>query len=263
MMGYYEYGTRDQLNNTLKGTYKNHTGLDSDIGIFRPLYYGSVFDHPYLLEFLLPFGGLNNGRVNGARLGDATGVGDPIVSATFWPLSQNEQKTWVSVSEWVSLPIGTYDRNRPLNLGNNRWQNDLQVDLTKGLGQKFTVDFAGDWITYGDNGNAGTGHQTLRENSSYNFYTWVSYDVTDAVHRLMPSWGTGSISVGYAGTWGGVQKLNGIETGSKTEENQIRFTYEQFISPTWQALISFNHDLNVTGQFRQDFGMVFRLTKVF
>jgi len=54
-----------------------------------------------------------------------------------------------------------------------------------------------------------------------------------------------------------------VYTGSQTQENQIRFTYEQFITPTWQALISFNHDISVSGQFKQDFGLVFRLTKVF
>ena len=263
IMGYYEYGTRNELNNTITGTDKNHTGLQSQIGILRPLYYGSVFDHPYLLEFLLPFGSLYNGKINGTRIGDAAGVGDPILSATFWPISRTEQKTWFSVSEWVSVPVGTYDETRALNFGSNRWQNDLQINITKGLFRSFTFDAAADWISYGDNGNAGTGHQTLRENSTYNFYTWVSYDVSNMMRKFMPSLGAGSISVGYAGTWGGVQRLDGVITGSKTEENQIRFTYEQFVSPTWQALLSVNHDVSVTGQFKQDFGLIFRLTKVF
>ena len=87
LMGYYEFGTRDELDNTITGTDKNHTGLQSQIGILRPLYYNQIFDHPYLLEFLLPFGALYNGMINGERLGDASGVSDPILSGTFWPLS--------------------------------------------------------------------------------------------------------------------------------------------------------------------------------
>src|SRR5271165_99231 len=57
LMGYYEYGIRNQVNNTITGTAKNNTSLTSQLGIFRPLYYNEVFGHPYLLEFLLPFGG--------------------------------------------------------------------------------------------------------------------------------------------------------------------------------------------------------------
>jgi len=266
VMGYYEFATRNELNNTITGTAKNHTGLDSQIGIFRPLYYNEVFDHPYLIEFLLPFGGLYDGKINGNRLGDASGVSDPILSGTFWPISRPEQKTWFSISDWVSVPIGTYDKQRALNLGNNRWQNDVQLDLTQGLPsplEKVTFDVAGDWIRYGDNTDAGTGHQTLRQDDTYNVYTWISYDISDVTKRAVPSFGPASLSVGYAGTFGGTQKLEGVSTGSKTEEHQIRFTYEQFVTPTWQASLSFNHDISVSGQFKQDFGLLFRLMKVF
>ena len=263
MMGYYEFGTRNELNNTITGTFKDHTGLTSQIGIFRPLYYNEIFQHPYLLEFLLPFGSLYNGKISNQDLNSAFGVSDPILSATFWPISRPEQKTWFSISDWLSVPIGTYNKNQALNLGANRWQNDVQLDLTQGFFKKYTIDIATDWIAYGNNNNAGNGNQTLTQNATANLYIWFSYDISDMMRRVMPELGNGSVSVGYAGTWGGVQRIDGLNTGSKTEENQIRFTYEQFVAPTWQTLISFNHDINVTGQFKQNFGLIFRLTKVF
>jgi hypothetical protein len=266
VMGYYEFGTRNELNNTITGTAKNNTGLQSQIGILRPLYYNEVFDHPYLVEFLLPFGGFYNGQINGHQLGDASGVSDPILSGTFWPVSQPELKTWMSISDWLSVPIGTYNSQRALNLGNNRWQNDVQLNLTQGLHgplEKFTFDVSTDWIYYGNNRNAGTGNQTLSQDDTYNVYTWISYDITDMMRRAMPSLGQATLSAGYAGTFGGVQKLDGVVTGSQTHEQQIRFTYEQFVAPTWQVLLSVNHDVSVSGQFKQNFGLVFRLTKVF
>ncbi len=266
LMGYYEYATRNELNNTITGTVKNHTGLQSQIGIFRPLYYNQVLDHPYLLEFLLPFGVEYNGKINGFRLDDASGVSDPILSGTFWPISKPELKTWISISDWLSVPIGTYDKTRALNLGANRWQNDIQLDLTQGLHgplEKFTFDVAADWIYYGNNPNAGTGHQTLSQDDTYNVYTWISYDISDVVRRAIPSLGNGTISAGYAGTFGGFQRLDGIVTGSQTHEQQIRFTYQQFVAPTWQLNLSLNHDVSVAGQFKQNFGLLFRVAKIF
>jgi len=263
LMGYYEYGTRNQLNNNITGTSKNNTGLQSQIGIFRPLYYNQVLDHPYLLEFLLPFGVEYNGKINGHRLDDASGVSDPILSGTFWPLSRPDLKSWISISDWLSVPIGTYDKTRALNLGANRWQNDIQLDITQGVGEKFTFDVAADWIYYGNNPNAGTGHQTLSQDDTYNVYTWISYDISDVVRRAAPSLGNGTISVGYAGTFGGFQRFDGVVTGSQTHEQQIRFTYQQFVAPTWQLNLSFSHDVSVSGQFKQNFGLLFRVAKIF
>jgi len=266
LMGYYEFGTRNELNNTITGTETNNTGLQSQTGIFRPLYYTQIFDRPLLLEFLLPFGLLYNGKINGHKLGDASGVADWILSGTFWPVSQPELKTWISISDWLSVPTGTYNNQRALNLGNNRWQNDVQLNLTQGLHrplEKFTFDVSTDWIYYGNNTEAGTGHQTLSQDYSFNAYTWISYDITDIMRRAVPSWGQATLSAGYAGTFGGTQKLDGVVTGSQTHEQQIRFTYEQFVAPKWQVLLSVNHDVSVSGQFKQNFGLVFRLTRVF
>ena len=263
LMGYYEFGNRNEYNNTITGTDKNSTGLQSQIGILRPLYYNQIFDHPYLIEFLLPFGVFYNGQINGDQLGNASGVSDPILSGTFWPISRPDLKTWISISDWLSVPVGTYNNQRTLNLGNNRWQNDIQLDWTQGLGEKWTWDIAADWIYYGNNPNAGNGHQTLYENDTYNVYSWLSYDISDVVRRAMPSLGTGTISAGYAGTFGGQQRLDSVVTGNQTHEQQIRFTYEQFVAPKWQVLLSVNHDVSVSGQFKQNFGLIFRLTRVF
>lgn len=71
------------------------------------------------------------------------------------------------------------------------------------------------------------------------------------------------LSIGYAGTLGGVQKLEGVPTGEKSEEQQIRLSYSQFITPTWQGVLSISHDVTVSGQFKQSFGLLLRVAKLF
>ena len=136
---------------------------------------------------------------------------------------------------------------------------DLQADLTQGFLNKFTIDVSGDWIYYGDNNKAGDGHQTLSQAATFGAWAWLSYDTSAVVRSKLPS----AISVGYEGNFGWRQKLDGVSDGAKTEEHQIRLCYSQFVTPTWQVLISVSHDFAVSGQFRQDFGLTFRIAKLF
>jgi hypothetical protein len=48
-----------------------------------------------------------------------------------------------------------------------------------------------------------------------------------------------------------------------TEEYRVRATYATFIAPSVQLLLQVNHDIKTVGGFNQDFGLEFRLTKVF
>jgi hypothetical protein len=64
-------------------------------------------------------------------------------------------------------------------------------------------------------------------------------------------------------TYGGAQSLDGHRTGAEGGEQQIRMTYSQFITPSVQGLISVSHDVSATGQFKQDVGVLLRVTKLF
>jgi len=263
LMGYYEFARYNEYNNARTGTVTHDTNLDSNTGVLRYLHYSSIFGLTYVLDLIVPFGTLSNGRIGGEPLGSATGVADPQASIGVWLINEPEQRRYLSAVAFVSLPIGSYQKGRTLNLGANRWQTDLQVDFTQGFLDKFTIDVSGDWIYYGKNNEAGTGSQTLSQNSTYGAYAWLSYDMTSTLRRVMPTARQASLSIGYAGTFGGVQKLDGIPTGSKTNEQQIRLSYSQFITPTWQGTLSISHDVSASGQFKQNFGVLFRVAKLF
>ncbi|WP_158628722.1 transporter [Dyella choica] len=260
---YYDYGAHNEFNSPIAGTAKNNTHLDSYIGVARYLHYGEISGHPYVLDFILPFGALTDGKIAGKRLGDTSGVADPIASVGYWFVNQPDKKRYLSAVVFLTVPIGSYDSHRVLNLGGNRWQNDLQVDYTQGFLDKYTFDIAADRIWYGDNTRAGTGHQTLSQSATYTAYIWLSRDITPEMQRIFPGALNTSISVGYAGAFGGSQRLDGVSTGGKTHEHQIRFTYMQSISPTWQGAISLSHDVEARGQFKQNFGVLVRIAKSF
>jgi len=262
-MGYYEHAEHNEFTNVLSGTAAGATSLDVNIGAARYLHYGLLGRNPYVLDFILPFGALTNGRVGGTRLDDATGVGDPIASFGYWLVNDPHNKRYISAATFITFPIGTYDSNKVLNLGNHRWQLDQQVDFTQGLSDRITLDVSGDWIHYWNNSDVGAGHQTLSQQSTYAAYVWLTYDITAALRKLEPHAGQATFSVGYAGTFGGVQKLDGASTGLKTDEQQIRASYSQFVTPTLEGTVSFSHDLYAGGQFREKVGVLLRIAKVF
>ena len=253
LMGYYQFATHGELTNTITGAVKD-SHLDSHIGIARYLYYNEAFGHPFVLDLIVPFGALTDRRIGGNPAGTASGIADPTVSVGAWLINQPEHGRYLSAASFLSIPIGTYDRQSALNLGQNRWQNDLQVDFTQTLLERYTIDVSGVWTYYGENTDAGPAHQTLRQDSSWSAYAWLTYATQTAARS--------SLSVGYAGTFGGAVKLDGVPTGSKTEEHQIRFSYSQFVVPTWQVLLSLSRDVSATGQFKQDFGLLLRIARV-
>jgi hypothetical protein len=263
LMGYAQFATHSKLDNTIAGAVPD-SHLDNEVGIARFLHYTEILDHTVALQAIVPFGTLNNGKINGQDLSDASGIADPAIAAGIWFINDPMRKTWFSAVNFVSLPIGSYDRNRALNLSNHRWQNDVQVDFTQGFLDKFTIDLGADWMHAWDNGEAGTGHQTLRQDETFGTYVWLSYDVTSLLQRsIIPSAVQASLSLGYAGIYGGAQRLDGIRTGAEAGEQQLRITYSQFITPTWQGLISISHDVDASGQFKQDVGVLLRVAKLF
>jgi len=263
LLGYYEYGKHNEYNSSLTGPVTYDTNLNSNIGVVRYLHYNTILGHTYVLDLILPFGTLSNAEIGGQQLASTSGVADPVASFGFWFINEPKRQRYLAAAIFVSLPIGAYDKNRPLNLGGNRWQTDLQVDFTQGFLDKFTIDLAADWISYGNNNEAGKGTQTLTQSATYNAYAWLSYDVTSTLRRAMPTVSNASLAIGYAGTFGGAQRLDGVPTGGKTEEQQIRLSYSQFITPTLQGVISVSHDITATGQFKQNFGLLLRVSKSF
>jgi len=261
LMGYYQFTTNRELTNTITGAVKD-SHLDSHIGIARYLYYNEAFGHPFVLDLILPFGALTDERIGGNPAGSVSGIADPTVSVGAWLINQPEHGRYLSAASFLSIPIGSYDRQSALNLGQNRWKHDLQVDFTQALFDKFTLDVSGVWTYYGENTDAGPSHQVLAQDSSWTAYAWLTYDVTSAVRRAMRTAGRSSLSIGYAGTFGGAVKLDGVLNGSKTEEHQIRLSYSQFVVPTWQVLLSLSRDVSARGQFKQDFGLLLRIAKV-
>ncbi len=260
LMGYYGFATSSHLDNTIAGTVPQ-SSLNTDIGIARFMHYDKFLGHTVAIQAIVPFGSLNNAKIDGQNLRNASGSGDPIIATGMWLLNDPKHNRYFSFVDFVPIPIGTYDKHSPLNLGSNRPQNDLQLNYTEVFRNKIMVDVSGSWFHAWDNHEAGTGHQTLKQKETFGTYYWVGYNATSLFKRPenLPAW----LSVGYSETYGGDKRLDGISTGEAGGAKTIKMGYSQFITPKWQALIQVSHDVDARGQFQQKVGVFVRIARVF
>jgi hypothetical protein len=253
VLGYYLFGTRSSLNSTIAGDFSSGTGLDTHIGAVRITRYGELFEHPAAMQLIVVGGALSDGRVAGAPLAEPTGFADPLLTLAFWPISDPKARRWLAIANYTTFPVGNYQPGRTLNLGGNRFQNDLQIGFLQGLPGGFTLDVAFDWIWYGDNDRAGAGTQRLSQQSTFETFAWLVHNFTEA------NWA----AVGWYGSYGGTQQLDGTRNGLKTSFHQLRAAYGQFVTPSLQLVGQVARDIDVTGGFQQDFAMTLRVLKVF
>ena len=253
VLGYYLYGSRSGLNSNKSGNISSGTSLDSHIGAVRLVHYEELFEHPVAVQAILPFGALTDAKLGGVPIDDAFGMGDPILTLAFWPVSQPQERRWLVIANYLSFPVGDYEPGKALNIGGNRWQDDVQVGLIQGLPGGFTLDMAFDLIVYGPNQRAGTGQQTLRQQSTFEAYGWLAYNVTPQLFTAL----------GWAGTFGGEQRLDSVPNGLKTHVQQVRGSVGYAFAPSWQVVGEIGRDISTSGGFPQDVALTFRLLKVF
>ncbi|MFG1294799.1 MULTISPECIES: transporter [Xanthobacter] len=250
---YSQYATRNEYTTASGKTFSNDTGLDSYVDILRYVHYFDVAGFTVAPQVLIPAGTLYNGRVAGAGLDSAAGVGDPILAATVWVVNNKATQTYVGIMPYLFLPLGQYSAGEALNLGENRWKLDLQAGWYQGLTNGLALQLTGDVTWYGDNTKAGNGNQTLSQDPTYQFQAWLSY-------AFAPTW---SAAVGYSQFWGGTEYLAGVPTDNETERSQVRLELSKFITPTFQVLGLVQRDVSTSGGFPEAFRGTVRLLQVF
>lgn len=131
-------------------------GLDSTVFILRGVHYMDIAGLTVDPQFLLPLGQLE-GKGDTHALGKSGGAaGDLILAATVWLVNKPKSNTYFGITPFVYVPTGSYDRTRPLNLGENRWKFVLQGGFVKGVTPKISIDLVGDVTFYGKNNDFGS-----------------------------------------------------------------------------------------------------------
>ena len=209
----------------------------------------TLFDRSAMAAILLPMGRVS-GDVTVAALTfnqSASGFGDPTLEFTLNILGPKAQKNIpdalryepgfsVDVLADLALPIGEYDSDQQLNLGQNRWYGRLGMPVVWQLGEwvpgrRTTLEFLPAVWLFGDN----TDYlgQTLKTDPMFQLDAHLTRDFTERFWgSIDASWYSGGKATinGAAG-----EKLNnlgiGLTLGYQVNENlNLTFGYKSTVN---------------------------------
>lgn len=217
----------------------------ANIGLFRYVYYlnagkallgdGGLTIDP---QFILPVVDINlSGDYEALNNGhdiSTTGIGDPIILATFWFVNDPKNKFWVGFTPYITLPVGQYDKHRLVNPGSNRWAFKPEIGVVKGLGSRTYLDLILGGEFYTDNDDY-LGSGTLKQDPTLQAEAHLSYDITK-------QW---AISLDYYYVYGGETKVDSIWQGDRQSNHGLGVTLFWLITSNTQLLVSYRDDFAV------------------
>lgn len=253
---YGQYSESDKLKVDPSPTYSDKTSLRSQIGIFRAIHFMDVGGFTIDPQILVPFGKIYDVHQNSdTAVSGATGIADPIVGGTLWLVNQpnaGNYGRYLGITPLVYVPIGQYDKNKAVNLGQNRWRWDLQVGYIEPLWVNQSLELNLGAIVYGDNDDY-YGNSKLEQDPTYSLQSNYVFSFSQSTR----------LAIGYAAYWGGKQKVDGSYSGLKTDYGQGRIEYQQMVTQKIQFSGQLTHDFHRSGGYQQQLGMNFRIAYIF
>jgi len=209
----------------------------------------SLFDRAAMAAVLLPMGRISGDVTVAGRTFNqsASGFGDPMLEFKINVLGPPAQKNIPDVLRYepgfsvnlladLALPIGEYDSDKPLNLGQNRWYGRVGAPIIWQLGpwvpgRRTTLEFLPAVWLFGDNDDY-VG-QTLATDPLFQLDAHVTRDLTERF------WGS------LDGIWyyGGKASINGV-SGEKLNNVGLGLTLGYQINDNLNLTVSYKSTIN-------------------
>ena len=223
----------------------------------------SLFDRAAMAAVLVPMGRISGDVTAAGRTFNqsANGFGDPMIEFNINILGPPAQKNIPDVLRYepgfsvdlladLALPIGEYNSNQPLNLGQNRWYGRLGMPIIWQLGpwvpgQRTTLELLPAVWLFGDNDNY-VG-QTLKTDPLFQLDAHLTRDLTEHF------WGA------IDGAWynGAKASINGV-SGNALNNLGVGLTLGYQINDNLNLTVGYKSTINDSspGDLRMDSFMV-------
>ena len=232
MLTYYKHITADSL--YVDGKKTPGFNYEQDLGFFRFVHFNTLFGMPIDYQALAFF---NNQSLNGPAVGNnqfsSSGMPDPVLVSTIWPVSNPGTKTWLGFTQYVTVPIGEYKRGTVLNPGGNVWVFKEELGFVQGIGDKCFFELQPSIEFYTDNDDHVAGKQ--EKDPLLQVQSHLSYDVTPKFF----------VSADYTYQNGNETKTNDIiDPDTKIEVHKAGLTFNYKLADDVQLLLSYSKTID-------------------
>ncbi|MFA7270209.1 MAG: transporter [Sterolibacterium sp.] len=214
--------------------------MQLDMGVFNP-------------QFVLPIA-RTDATDNLSALGSSSGVGDLMLVFPVWLVGDRVARRHFAAGPYVFVPIGSYDKNKPSNIGENRWKMAFQAGGVTGIGKSdFTLDVVFDVTYFGKNDKLGPTEKTLRQDPLSQLQGALSYHISSATR----------VALSLYRTWGGETRVDGVAQSDRVKTDKFLLTASTFVDPQNQLLISWGRDISVENGLKENSRVNFRYLHVY
>jgi hypothetical protein len=209
----------------------------------------SLFDHAAMAAILVPMGRISGDVTVAGRTYNQSvnGFGDPMIEFNLNLIGPPAQKNIPDVLRYepgfsvdllvdLALPIGEYDSDQPLNIGQNRWYGRLGIPIIWQLGpwvpgRRTTLEFLPAVWLFGDNDDY-VG-QTMETDPMFQLDAHLTRDLTEHF------WG----SLDAAWFYGGEASIDG-NSGEKLNNLGLGLTFGYQINDNLNLTFGYKSTLN-------------------
>lgn len=215
--------------------------LQQNLAIFRGVYFTELGPFKIDPQIIWP---IADATLDGAAFGNqeisATGLADPIVTATIWFVDDPKSKTWFGFTPFIYVPIGDYDEDRAFNIGSNRWSFKPEFGFAKGF-DKWHVDLTAALQIYLDNDEY-LRNSTLEQDPELTIEAHLTYKWTD----------TFNMTLSWFHHREGETSVNGVDNGDDLDNHRLGLALTWWLSPQLQFMVKYYRDVEVESGFEQN-----------
>jgi hypothetical protein len=172
-----------------------------------------------------------------------SGYGDVRLGVTTWLLNNHEKMEYFAITPMVSIPIGTYDPSRSINIGENRYKATLSAGYVNrflhGNAGELFFELSPELAFFGDNDNAHG--RKIQQDPSFALTGYIRY-------RPIPITG---LFLGYQMNQGGETTINGIAQNDEVKNSRIMAGVAFFAYKT-QIILRHAEDIGIENGFKSN-----------
>ena len=229
--------------------------ISSDLYLWRVGHSFEIAEHPAYFYAQVPTGAVHPQKILAAAAGDS-GVGDATLLLAFWPYVNRETKTYFALGAYLSLPTGSYDKNRYFNVGENVYKTALQAAYQMPVADKINFMAAFDAVWASDNSEYRLPQSIaigkLEQSPQYNVQAGFSYEISP----------TYELSAAYYYTLGAEAKVNGVNQDNEKDVHRYQvFAVAKY--PFGRFTLQYGSDIKTENGYFEDQRLTLRYMKAF